>query len=387
MFPVSDAFLAAVRSSHAIVSSAVVLTPPGQTGTSPIGSSLDIVSGSVTLDATADVRGTADLTVSEAWATQNTTNDLVPYGTEIAINRGIVFGNGVVQRVPLGIYQLTDVEQSDAPKGSIRLTLSDRMSAVIRSRLPMPIYFAVGTSYNTIFNRLVNDATDGALPGSTIAWDDTSGTGSGKTLLAGLVCEQDRFGFLNNLITGLGKIWYWDYRGILVIKSLPSAVTPIWNADAGVNGVLVSAARGLTRQNVYNAIVVTGEGLNASIVPPVQTAYDLDPTSVTMWGGPFGKVPDFYSDPSVTDNTSALASANLQLAKAKGLPYNVDFTQIPNPALEPYDPVAIVYPLDLAASPHVKTELHVLQQLVIGLGSSDGMHCTTKLTSNLGVLG
>lgn len=387
MLPVSDAFLAAIRGSHAIVSSAVILTPPGQTGVNPIGNSLDIASGSVTLDATADIRGSADLTVAEAWATANTTDDLVPYGTEIAINRGIAFGGSVIQRVPLGIYQLVDVEQNDAPKGSIRLTLQDRMSAVIRSRLPMPINFVSGTSYNTIFNRLINNATDGAIPGSTIIWDDTTATGSAKTLARGLVCEQDRFGFLNNLITGLGKIWYWDYRGILVVKSLPSSTTPVWSADSGENGVLVSAARGLTRQNVYNAIVVTGEGLDAAITPPVATAYDLDPLSVTLWGGPFGKVPDFYSDPSVTDTASATASANLQLAKAKGLPYNVDFTQIPNPALEPYDPVALVYPLDLAAVAHTKTELHVLQQVVIGLGTNDGMHCTTKLTSNLGVLG
>lgn len=387
MFPVSDAFLAAVRSSHAIASSAIILTPPGQTGSNPIGSTLDIVSGSVTLDATANIRGSADLTVAESWAAANTTNDLVPYGTEIAITRGIVFGNGVTQRVPLGIYQLTDVEQSDAPKGSIRLTLQDRMSAVIRSRLEKPIYFVTGTSYDTIFNRLINNATDGAIPGSTISWDDTAATGSGKTLLRGLVCEQDRFGFLDNLAKGLGKIWYWDYRGILVIKSLPSSTTPIWSADSGVDGVLVSAARGLTRQNVYNAIVVTGEGLDSALTPPVATAYDLDPASVTLWGGPFGKVPDFYSDPSITDSASALASANLQLAQAKGLPYNVDFTQVPNPALEPYDPVALVYPPDLAASPHVKTELHILQQIVVGLGSSEGMHCTTKLTTNLGVLG
>lgn len=385
MLPVSDAFLAAIRGSHSIVSGASVLTPPGQTGTALIGTSLAVVSGQVTLDATADVRGTLDMTVAEPWPTGNTTNDLVPYGTEIAINRGIVFGNGVVQRVPLGIYRLTTVEQTDAPKGSLRLTGSDRMSVVIAARLEIPRSFSAATTFGTVMTTLVQ----AVLPAQTIQWLNTDGSTDAITPATAIgrvqIAETDRFGFLNDMIKSLGMVWYFDYRGILVIKPIPAAGISVWTADAGVNGVLVHANRSLTRDGVHNSVIATGEALD-NTAPFTATAHDTDPTSVTYYSGPFGPVPFFYSSPFITTAAGAASAAAGQLLLNRGLPYNVDFTQVPNPALEPLDGITIVYPIDLSTQPHVVTELHVLQQVVIGLGVTDGMACTTKLTTNTGVV-
>lgn len=395
MLPVSAEFLAAVRGSHGVVSQALLLTPPGVTGTNLIGRKLDIVDGSITLDGTANIRGTFDITVKAPWPTGNSTQDLVPYGTEIAISRGIQFGNGSSQSAPLGIFRLTSVEQADAPKGVLHLSGSDRMTVIIDAKLLVPVYVPSAATAGAVMSTLVQGGTiggvavGGPLPGAVIQWLNADGTTDAVTPATvvgrNLTAEQDRFQFLNDMVTGLGRVWYFDYRGILVIKPVPTPSVPTWTADAGPNGVLTGVSRNLTRQNVYNAVVVVGEAID-SLSPPSFTLPDNDPTSVTYFFGPFGQVPLFYSNPVITNNSQALVTAQGLLQQNKGLPYDVNFTQVPNPALEPFDRIQLVYPIDLTATPHQKIETHYLQQVVIGLGSQTGMTAATRLTSNSGVL-
>lgn len=408
MLPVSPQFLAALRGSHGIVSQCLLLTPPGVTGTTLVGRSLKIVSGSVTLDGSADIRATCDITVEEPWPTSTTTNDIVPYGTEVAISRGIRFANGNTQSAPLGIFRLTDVEQNDAPRGTLQLTGSDRMLAVKEAQLFEPASAPSGTTVGSIVSILLNGGTLGGqaitavLPTPiTIQWDDSGSTGGSSTAITSTqIAEQDRFQFLQQIILPLGKIFYFDYRGILIIKTPPignytnvngmlvsvpnSNTPPVWRADAGSKGVLVSASRGLTRSGVYNAVVLTGESLTA-FAAPTSTIVDGDPNSITYFFGPFGQVPLITTLPGVYSTTIDASAASL-LLQNKGLPYNVQFTQVCNPALEPYDLIQLVYPIDLTQTTHQKIENHFIQQVVIGLGSDTALSCATRLTSNSGSL-
>lgn len=391
MFNVSPAFLAAVRDSHSVVSS-VQIIQPGQTGTVFEGRTLAVVDGSVTLDATADVRGSLDLTVTEKWPSGTGTFDIAPYGTEVFVTRGIVFGNGSVQRVPLGIYRIITVEQENAPKGTLRITGQDRMQGIIEAKVETAVSPASTDTFGTIVNALVKGGViqgatvNGPYPAAVIQWLNADGTTDATTPAtatgrAGLVVEQDRYSFLDDLITGLGKIWYFDYRGVLIIKPLPTNTDPVFDVSAGDGGVLVSAHRILTRDGIFNAVVVTGESYE-NLPPPAYTAYDLDPTSPTYYNGNFGKVPYFFTSSTIKTPADSINKANTLLAQFKGLPYDVDFTMIPNPALEPYDPVRIIYPIDITQNPHVKMESHLLSQVVIGLGSTSGMACGTKLISS-----
>lgn len=376
MLPVSPAFLEAVRGSHQSIARARVVQP-GQTGANLDGRDLQIVDGSVTLDATANIRGTCDLVVKEDWPNSNSVLDITPYGTEIQISRGIVFGNGAVLRAPLGIYRLHDTEQDEAPAGTIRLTGTDRMGGIIESELEVPVSFSSGQTVGAVMNQLVWEV----YPNAVIEWDDAT---EFEVLGRELVAEQDRFGFLDQLVTSHGKVWYWDYRGVLVIKSPPDPNVPVFTVDAGARGVLVSASRRLTREGVYNAVVATGEALD-NLPPAIGIARDLDPASVTYYFGDFGKVPYRYTSPFILTNPQAEAAAATQLLKVKGLPKSVDFSMVPNPALEPLDPIELVYPIDLSQNPHQKIEHHILDQIVIGLGPESAMMCATRQTTNTGV--
>lgn len=373
MLPVSDAFLAAVRSSHKAVFSARLCDPPGQTGVTPTGTDLAILGGSVTLDGDADVRATLDLEVAEAWPTTLDADHLTPYGAEVFITRGLELGNGSVQRAPLGYFRLTAVDQDDAPFGPLSLSGMDRMAGVVDARFEAPIQFAPSSTYGAVLEELVFDV----YPGATIEWDDaTDAEVIGRTVVG----EEDRYALVRDLAESAGKIAFWDYRGVLVVKTPPDATSPVWEANAGRGGVLVGLARGLGREGVYNAVVATGEALDDT-APAYGVAYDLDPTSPTYWLGPFGKVPRFYNSPLLTTDLQATLAAETLLAQTTGLPYVVDFSQIPNPALEPFDPVRVVYPIDLTSTPHRKGETHVLAKLTIPLTIGGTLQAATRKVS------
>lgn len=371
MLPVSSGFLAAVRSSHQIVPRARVITP-GATGVDPPGRDLAVVDGTVTLDATADVRATLDLTVMEAWPDTATTADLVPYGTELAVSRGVVFGNGAIERAPLGIYRISSVEQADAPAGALRITAADRMAGLVEAKLLAPLQYLAGQSLGDV----VADLVEGVYPAAVIEWDDAT---DAVTLTRAQVVESDRYAFLNDLITAHGKVWYFDYRGVLVIRTAPDPGVPVWDVDAGAGGVLVAASRRVTREGVFNAVAATGEALDDA-PPPFGVATDTDPASVTFWDGPYGKVPRDYSSPFITSDAQAVTAAAAILAQSLGLPYSVDFTAVANPALEPLDPVQVTYPPVLGARPIVRREVHVVDALTIAVAGAT-MAAGTRLQS------
>jgi len=204
-------------------------------------------------------------------------------------------------------------------------------------------------------------------PWATIEWDDAGDMAA--QIGANNVVEEDRFAFLNDLVTAAGKIWYWDYRGILVIKDPPDPAVPVWDVDFGEFGVLLSLARHLTREGVYNAVVAVGESAEAQ--PQVRAVVvDNTPSSPTYWYGTFGKVPRFFSSPLITTTVQAAKAATSLLKKTIGLPYSVDFTSIPNPALEVYDAIRIVYPAQSRTRGR-KEEIHVLDTMSIPL-TADG---------------
>src|SRR5690606_37876158 len=174
----------------------------------------------------------------------------------------------------------------------------------------------------------------------------------GRTVLI----EEDRHGGLKDLVESVGKVCWWDHRGVLVIRTPPDPAVPVWDIAHGRDGVLVSMARELSREGVYNAAVARGEA--------------ADPASPTYWHGPFGKVPRFYASPLITDVAQAASAAASLLKRSLGLPYSVNFGTIVNPALEPLDPIRITYP--------GRAERHVVETLTIPLTAGAAMTGTTR---------
>lgn len=335
MRPVSDRFLKTITGSHTAIFRARVILPDnaGQTGTNPIGTEVSIIGGDVQLDAGADIRSTIELDIAAPWPTSSY-DLLAPYGTEIFAERGVAYGGGATEWVSLGYFRLNIIEQDDAPDGPIRLSGTDRMSKIVDATLTDVKQYAATATYGAVLSDLVLDA-DASV---AIEWDEPAVRDSpiGRTFIV----EEDRYGKAKELVTGLGKVFYFDYRGILVVRTPLSVTDPVWIVSRGEGGVLVKASRSLSREGVHNGVLAIGEALDTK--PPARgLATDDGPSSPTRWGGPFGKVPATYASPLLTTDAQARLAAATVLRRSLGLPYNVDLDAVPNPALEPDDPIAI----------------------------------------------
>lgn len=364
MRPVSAAFLRTIKSSHAMVARARVCST-FQTGTNPSGTTIPILGGDVRMDGTADIRATLDLTTdgNRMWPTHSDSL-FAPYGNEIYVERGIQYSDDLVEYVGLGYFRIQGPEQETAPSGPIRITGRDRMAGIVDARLVEPVQFLAGASLGFIMETLVTQV----YPGAVIEWDDGTDT---AVITRSMICEQDRFAFLDDLVTSRGKIWHWDHRGILVVRSAPDPALPVFEVHSGAGGVLLHLSRTLSREGVYNAVVASGTGAD-TVIPPFAVAVDNNPLSPTYYQGRFGPVPRFYTSPFLATDAQAALAAQALLRKTLGLPYSVDFTAVPNPALEPYDPVSI------RPGAGQGRETHVLDKLTIPLTPGTAMTAGTR---------
>jgi hypothetical protein len=365
MRPVSAAFLAAVGESHSMKVRARVLTTSGQNGVNPTGTEIRVEDGSVTFDSTAQVQATLDLTTPQAWPV-NASDLLTPYGNEIFIERGVIYAGGATEWVSLGYYRINEVDQQQAPVGLIQLSCTDRMQGIVDARIVAPITFTAGTAVSSIIQSLVT----GVYSWATYSIDSSLTTAS---INVDQITTDDRYGFVNDLVTSYGMVWYWDYRGVLVVEFPPDPTMPVTTLKTGSNGVLVALSRTLSRDSVFNACVASGQQASDT-VPPTQLVVDNNPASPTYWYGKFGQVPQFYSSSFLTTDDQCNAAAESILLKSTGLPYEVDFGIVPNPSLELLDPVTVSYGYSL--------EIHILKQIVVGLKPSDAMTAQTRQLVN-----
>lgn len=371
MRPVSARFLETLRGSHRAVFRARVCTT-FQTGTNPDGTEINIVSGDVTSRASADIRSTLNLTTDTPWP-RNATDLLMPYGHEIYVERGLQYGNGQREWVGLGYFRINTPAQTDVPDGTITIDAEDRMSGIIDAEFVYPRQFPATMLRGALVSLLINEV----YPAAVIEWDDGTAT-SGLPIGRSIVVDTDRFGTLKDLLTSLGRIGYWDYRGVFVIRTAPLVTgAPAWRINAGENGVLTSMSRNLTRKGVKNIIIATGESADAS-APVIGVVADLTPNSPTRYGGPFGPVPGRISSPLFSTNGQCVTAAAAELRKTLGLPYQVSLGSIVNAALEPYDVVEVGYPVK-SRSRTLVTETHVLDDVVIPLDVSTAGSLATRV--------
>jgi hypothetical protein len=342
-----------------------------QEGTAPTGTEIPILAGSVTLDATAEVRSTLDLITSDTWGTGSGAL-ISPYGNEIFIERGVDYGTGETEWVSLGYFRIDEVELA-GESGELRVTGSDRMSQVLDNRIVYPTQFAGSSTHEAVFDQLIRTGDQAPFPSATFDFDyDEVAT----TLGNAATTEESRYEFLYNIVEPMGKTMYWDHRGFLVVRDVAAPGESVFEVNTGADGVLVALSRSLSRDGVYNGVLARGDAPDDSTAPPSALAVIDDPADPLRWGGPFGSVVRFYESQFITTTLQAQTAAESMVARYTGLPYEVDLSAVPNPALEPLDVIRLV--LSDGTS-----EDHVIEQLTIPLTAFDPLNLRTR-TKNAG---
>lgn len=370
MRAVSQRFLNALRGSQTAVVEAVICDT-FQTGVNPTGTTITITGGDVTASAAADIRSTLSLTTSEAWP-RNASDLLAPYGHEVYVRRGLDYGNGTREFVGLGYFRINSPSQEIVPGGEVEIAGADRMAGIIDARFLTPRQFPSTWTREQLVHTLITEV----YPSAVIEWDDAGAAAT--TLGRNIVAERDRFPVLKDLVTSVGKIGYFDHRGIFVVKTPPTLDgPPAWTIDAGQDGVLIEMSREITREGIYNVVVASGEATD--LTPPVTAIVaDVSPTSPTRYGGPFGPVPRFYTSAFITTKPQAVAAATGLLRTSLGLPYQVDLSSIANPALEPDDVIAVKYPRAASLFKSLRTEAHIVDSITIPLDPETAVSIQTR---------
>jgi len=343
-----------------------------QTGSDPFGLAMRVIGGEVEYDATADIRSTGGVTVAQDWPNARDLR-FAPYGSEVFLARGVETGAGGTLWAPLGYYRISKTAQSDAARGPLALDLDDRMATIIDSRFMSPRQWLTGTLVGDIINEVVQEV----YPNAVIVWDDDSDESQlGRSLIA----EESRLEVIKTLADGLGKIFYWDEIGRLVFRTIPSETDIIWSVKAGRDGVMVQANRSISRDGVYNAVVVTGEGAD-DLNPVRAVAINAQESSPTFFGGPFGRVPRFYSSSFITTEPQAENAAVNLLRQSLGAPYDVGLSAVPNPAVRPYDVLRVVYN-------DGTREVHIVDRVSIPLDVDSPINIATRQSTiiHVGVL-
>lgn len=353
----------AIAASHEVAVRATLL---------PAGTPIDVVDGAVTLDATAAVRGRADITIVDdgtlGLIPTSPSSPLAPYGNEIRLERGVTHPDLTQELVPLGVFRIDETEVADTGDTlQIRVTGLDRAARIIDARFEEPYQVAAGTNYPQAILETIRDA-----------YPDLAYQFAANSLTTPrLVAEEgaDRWEFCQQMATAIGMDLFFDGAGTLILR--PAAQvgvsSPVWDIKEGDQGVLISAARRWSRQGAFNRVIATGE--NTGEGAPVRgVATDLNPLSATYYYGPFGRVPRFYASQFITTTTQAEDAARAILSRELGTTQSIDLGSLVNPALTPGDIVRVT-----RARAGIDED-HIIDAITIPLTAASVMSARTRAT-------
>jgi hypothetical protein len=330
VYPVSDRFLQRLAEDHALATSVQLFTTDGRV------IDLPHTGGSVTVDRGQAIRRTCTVTVADPSLIPRTpTDQLATYGARLRISRGVYYGDGSSELVPLGLFRLDSVE-GDVSDGPVTLQGKD-LAAVIQDDKLTAAYSVTGTVVSAITSLLQR-----SMPSAEIVSTVTDAAIGRRTFAV----EADPWAACQEIAAVAGAEAYFSADGTPTVAVLPDLLTttPVWEIAAGERGTYIRANRGMSSDRVYNGVLARGENTADNVAPVSALVVDTDTSSPTYWGGPYGRRPMFYSSPTLTTTAACTNAATLKLQQAKAPNATGDISSLPNPALEPGDVIRIVYP-------------------------------------------
>lgn len=353
--PVSTQFLASCRQSSRVATVCDLYVA----GTL-VKSNVPVVSGSITADATADIRRSASLTLINPNATQDASQGLVSgratadlrdfflgidiYQTEIAIKTGFIYSFGNVELVPVGRYMIwsasIDFDQGDV----ISLELFDRAKYLEQAGI-VQLYDFSGQSAQAAIQTLVN----AALPvDQTVLF----GAGIADVILpGGTTYDTTHLDAVLDLADLLGGAFYFDPTGQArvdaktEIDSTTTLSQAVFSCATGEpDGNITAISRSLSRDEIFNGVGVYGSQPSDALPQVYGEAYDLDPASRTYWQGAFGKSFKRIDRPELTNNADCLKAAQAELGRSVSGAVPTQMEVLINPALYVGDLISVYFP-------------------------------------------
>jgi hypothetical protein len=331
VYAVSDRFLKRITESHQVATLVQLFTTDGRVIT------LEHTGGSVTVDRSQAIRRTCTVTVADPKLIPRTpTDQLATYGARLRISRGVDYGDGTDELVPLGLFRLDEVS-GDVNDGPVTLAGKDLSAVIADDKFTAP-YSATGSVLSAI-----TAIVQRSLPDTQVSLSGVTDTAIGRRTFD---IEADPWAACQEIAAAAGADVFFNADGLVVISVLPdlSTATPAWDIEAGEGGAYIRASRGMTADRVYNGVLARGENTSDNVAPVSALVVDNDPSSPTYWSGPFGRRPLFYSSSTLITTAACTNAATLKLAQARTPNATGDISSLPNPALAPGDVLRIIHP-------------------------------------------
>lgn len=333
---------------------------------------LNVVSGSVSCDRQASVRRTASIRIDPSAVTDPAIGPrLNPYGSMVKVWRGVRYPGGHIEDTQIFTGRIDSMEES---LSGVDLRCSDQSAMVVDSRFTgqkSAADFAPGALVRDVAKALIQEV----LPTATVNFDSAVNANP-LPLAPGTTFDQERSDALDSLTTQLNAEWFADATGVFFIAALPSAIQagtdPVWIVDGGDSGVLIERVSTTDRTNIANAVFVTAEAIGG--VTPAQGFYEItmadDP--LLYWGGPYGKIPKFYTGQQIVEPTTqkAMDLAKALAAQEMAAVSSIRVQCVVNPRLMLGDVVRVFDP---------RTRLDrmmFVQQMTVPLGPAETMNMT-----------
>ncbi|MFJ5103183.1 DUF5047 domain-containing protein [Streptomyces sp. NPDC088554] len=328
---------------------------------------IPIQDGTVTLDRGSKVRRSISLTVPDVkYLPWNASDPLAVYGQTLVVSRGIVTGNSPPEMIPCGTFRI-DEPSGDTHFGPVVLSGKSSEASLQDDRFMVPM---TTRGYNTCVEAITY-LIRLTLPSAIIA-NETVGSRNPTCAVVIWDAQTDRWDAVTRLATAMNAEIYVDALDRFVIRDLPavSSEAVAWDIADGDGGTLMSSARTMSRTSVYNAVVATGESTAHYMAPVSAVAYDNAPASPTRWGGPYGKVPKFYTSGLLLTPGACQVAADGMLFDAIAPNVQTAIEASPNPAMEAGDCLRIVY--------GDRKELSIAQTVVIPLTAEGAASLTLR---------
>ena len=365
MRPASTRYLDAITKTHTLAVEVQILDndePVGDPLTA-IGNDEDnsVTAGTVTLDAKAETRGRAELTLVDdgrlGLVPSVPSDRLAPYGREMWVKRGILYPDGASDLISLGKFRIDDTNvDSDAANLTIAISGMDRSKRISDAKFQEPYNVAAGTNVAEAILTIVQTVYP-TVQTNFVVTDVTTPK---------LIAEEqaDRWRMCQEMATAAGMRLFFDGDGVLVLAPEAFGDAVVTLAE-GESGVLLTAGRSWSRQGSFNIVIATGENTGET-APSRGVAQDDNPLSPTYIHGAFGPVPYWYQSQFIRTDAQALQAAQTILDRELGTTQTVRLGTLVLPHLEPGD-VAHITRLRAGVD-----ESHILDSLTIPL-THDGI--------------
>lgn len=375
MWPISERFAAALRHSHQVIQRAEILQDDQVIY--DLSAAGVLVDGAVSVQRAEIQRSASNVTLvdRDGTLTPDTVDDLlVPTGRQLRLWRGLIYPDATEaerragtdrELVPLGTFRFTITETQS---GAVGLTgLYDRAWIVQGALLETVVSIAAGT--------LVTDAIALLL---TNAYPDVPldlGTSDEVTPLMVFDGDADPWAAAQDLAANVGQRLFFNPLGVATMRPEPdpTADPVVWTFDdSEAASMLLAGLQQTWTGTCFNSVTVSGE--STSLATPVRaTVRDLEPSSPTRYGGPYGKRPmPLITDTKVATAAQAEARALKELQAQLGIAQQVTFSSWGHPALDVAD---LVY---VASTDRGVAATFILDSVSMPLRGANQMNLTTR---------